>query len=308
MSGDPYCADAAREEGAPLAGTASRAELWLLLEHDAAWSADAIADNDLPAPLQAWMAAQLASLGAIGKARALLVRREAGGGEPAPRGRRGFLAVTREDRQELHAFTAAAPAGPAELDVAGALARGELPRHADRLTLVCVNGRRDRCCARRGAPTYRALAEGAPMGSVWQSSHQGGHRYAATGLWLPEGVAYGYLGPEDAPALRAARSRGAVHLPRFRGRVFHPAPVQAADALLRRELGIDALDAWRLEGVHGEGEGIWRVSFAGPAGRYAVLVEAREEMVLAGCTPPKQKRSERFLLRSWSGDRGTGSR
>ena len=76
MSAEPYCSDLAREADAPLAGTASRAELWLLLEHDAPWGADAVVDNDLPPVVREWLAAQLAALGAAGKARALLVRQE----------------------------------------------------------------------------------------------------------------------------------------------------------------------------------------------------------------------------------------
>jgi hypothetical protein len=299
VSDDPFCSDLAREAGAPLAGTASRAELWLLLEHDGPWGADAVVDNDLPPGVREWLAAQLAALSAAGKARALLVRQERGAGAARGNGARGFLAVAREDRQELYRFSAARVEELPDLDLAARLAGGALVPAPEPLTLVCVNGRRDRCCARRGVPTYRALTE--QLGdAVWQSTHQGGHRYAATGLWLPEGVAYGFLGPEDAGPLAAARPRGAIHLSRFRGRPFHPAPAQAADALVRAELGIDALDAWRLEELRREEDGAWRVTLAGAAGRVEALVEERPETVLASCSPPKEKRSERFALRSWA--------
>lgn len=298
MSAEPFCSDLARDAGAPLAGTASRAELWLLLQHDAPWGADAVADDELGPGVREWLSAQLAALGAMGKARGLLVRQERGPGAAREEGARGFLAVAREERQELYAFAAARVEDLTGLDLSTELARGTLVRATDPVTLVCVNGRRDRCCARRGLPTYRALTQ---LGgsAVWQSTHQGGHRYAATGLWLPEGVGYGFLGPEDAAPLATARARGALHLPRFRGRTFHPAPAQAADALVRAELGIDALDAWRLEALRREGDGAWRVALAGAAGRVEALVEERPETVLASCSPPKEKRSERFVLRSW---------
>ena len=305
MSAEPYCSAVARDEGAPLAGTAARAEVWLLVEHAGPWRADAVADNDLPAAVRAWLAAQLAALGAVGKARALLVRQEGDGageaGARSPSRARAFLAVATEERQELYALEAGGAEELATLDLAAELASGGLAqrRRDEALTLVCVNGRRDRCCARHGLPTYRALAARSP-GQAWQSTHQGGHRYAATGLWLPEGVAYGFLAAEDAGPLLESRARGALHLPRFRGRTFHPAPAQAADALLRAELGLDALDAWRLEEVRREEDGSWRVALAGAERRVAAVLEERPETVLAGCAPANWKRSQRFVLRSWS--------
>lgn len=304
MSAEPFCADVAREAGAPLAGTASRAEVWLLLEHDAPWGSDAVAGDALPHGVREWLATQLAALEAIGKARALFVRRPRGGGgaggdAPGDAGAaRGFLAVTQEARRELRRFAAASAGALARLDLAAALAAGDLAPSSDPLTLICVNGRRDRCCARHGLPVFRAL-DALDGERVWQSTHQGGHRYAATGLWLPEGAAFGFLEPDDAAPLLAARARGALHLPRFRGRVFHPAPAQAADALLRAELGVDALEAWRLESIERGEDELWRVALRGPAGRFEVTVEERHETVLASCSPAKSKRSDRFELRSW---------
>ncbi len=118
------------------------------------------------------------------------------------------------------------------------------------LVLVCGNGRRDRCCARFGPPTWRLLA--AAIGEeAWLSTHQGGHRYAGTGICLPEGVAYGFLAPAEAEPLLAARRDGAIHLPCFRGRTFHDAPVQAADALLRASRGEAALDRLAARSISG---------------------------------------------------------
>jgi hypothetical protein len=314
LTADPYCSDVSRQEGASLAGSGSRADLWLLVEHRGRWGPDAVVANDLPEVVRRWMAAQLVALGGIGKERALLVRQDGAArtSTPVPPGHRCFLAVATERRQELYRFTVDGAERLAELDLASGLAAGALGEHREPagLSLICTNGQRDRCCARRGAPTYAALAQRAG-GSVWQSTHQGGHRFAATGLWLPEGVAFGFLEPGDAAPLVAARGRGAIHLPRFRGRTFHPAPVQAADALLRAELGVEALDAWALERVSRGETGSWSVALAGAAGQVEAVVEERHETVLAGCgpasrgpseasgAPPNWKRSERFLLRSW---------
>ena len=290
---DAFCCEVAREEGAPLAGTATRARAWLLVEHRGPWGPRAVEENDLPARVQRWLAAQLAG---IPGARALLVRREV----PAAEGVRCFLAVAEEHRQELFGFAVPEVGALAELDLAGGLAAGALDAHrtAERLTLVCTNGRRDRCCARLGAPTWRALEELAGD-SVWQSTHQGGHRYAATVLWLPEGVAYGFVEPGDAAALVEARRRGAVYRPRYRGRTFHRPPVQAADALLRHALALDGLADWRLVDVGEETEDRWRVRFDSHGRRFAAVVERRRVEALVSCSPPKVKAIDDLHLVDW---------
>jgi hypothetical protein len=74
---------------------------------------------------------------------------------------------------------------------------------------------------------------------------------------------------------------------RFRGRTFHSPPVQAADALLRDALAVDALDAWRLAGTDEEPAGRWRVHFEAPARRFVATVERRRPQALVSCSPPK---------------------
>ncbi len=92
-----FCSEEARRESAPLAGTATRADAWLLVEHHGPWGERAVEENDLPAPVQAWMQAQVAALKPlVGKTRPLLVRREGEGGRGAVA---CFLAVAREQRK-----------------------------------------------------------------------------------------------------------------------------------------------------------------------------------------------------------------
>src|SRR6185503_18818525 len=74
---DVFCSEAARAERAPLAGTATRADAWLLVEHYGAWGERAVEQNDLPEAVREWMQAQVAALKpVVGKVRPLLVRRE----------------------------------------------------------------------------------------------------------------------------------------------------------------------------------------------------------------------------------------
>ena len=87
------------------------------------------------------------------------------------------------------------------------------------LLLVCAHGARDACCARHGVGLYLALedardraalghgvkGEGASptLPEIWQTSHLGGHRFAAVALSLPDGHVYGRVRPAQATALLA---------------------------------------------------------------------------------------------------------
>lgn len=87
------------------------------------------------------------------------------------------------------------------------------------LLLVCAHGARDACCARHGVGLYLALEDArdrAALGhgvegggasptlpEVWQTSHLGGHRFAAVALSLPDGHVYGRVRPAQATALLA---------------------------------------------------------------------------------------------------------
>nr|WP_240895005.1 sucrase ferredoxin [Kineococcus siccus] len=132
--------------------------------------------------------------------------------------------------------------------------------HAEPLLLVCTHGRKDWCCAVRGRPVAAALAELAPE-LVWECSHLGGDRFAASVLALPSGVLHGRVGPADAPDLLAALREDRVLVDLLRGRTCDPVLVQAADVLVRRARGLDAVDGFRAvraEPVAGD-DGTWRV-------------------------------------------------
>jgi hypothetical protein len=94
--------------------------------------------------------------------------------------------------------------------------------------LVCTHAKRSACCSRYGMPLARDLAVRHP-GQVWETSHVGGHRFAANLVILPHGLYYGPVGLEAASAAIGAYQRGAVALDRYRGRAGTPRPGQEAD-------------------------------------------------------------------------------
>jgi hypothetical protein len=131
--------------------------------------------------------------------------------------------------------------------VSGTRAAGRPPARApgQRRYLVCTNGARDPCCAIRGPAVAQALERALP-GRVYECSHLGGHRFAANVLVLPDGLCFGRVDARDAVALAAELEAGRLPLDHLRGRTALEPEQQAAEILVRRELGLKRLGDLRL--------------------------------------------------------------
>jgi hypothetical protein len=155
------------------------------------------------------------------------------------------------------------------------------------MCLVCVHGRRDRCCALHGSAVFRAIQ--AHKVDVWQTSHLGGHRFAACALWLPDGLMYGRLRAHHAAAFLTSRGAGAIgDLDLFRGRCGYDRPTQAAEIILRRRLDDRAAGAIEWVTTVPESESAWEARFRSTTGEHAVRVQ----LVDTGVTRPASCGSE----------------
>lgn len=103
---------------------------------------------------------------------------------------------------------------------------------------ICTHGTRDRCCAKFGFAAYQAarklVEEGVSPFEPIETSHLGGDRFAATGVFFPSGSMYAHLGDLDLAALCTAESEGRLDAARYRGRVYDPPVVQLVRAGLAR--------------------------------------------------------------------------
>ena len=250
------CADASAAAGEALPGTSTQATDWLVVEQRGLWGRDAVADTELPGGIREVLGSFSGSV--------LLARR------PERRGPETFVfrATSHEAGGTLtrHALPELAAPDPT--------AGGE-PEPGP-LLLVCSHGRRDACCARLGVPVFEALGPHVDPGLLWQSSHQGGHRFAANVLALPAGVQLGRVTPEIAPKVARLLRDHRIPLDAYRGRAMYAARVQAAEVEIRRRHGLDRVGALTLLGDDGE-----RVSFAHPAGESTVAVEEHPGPMLA---------------------------
>ena len=201
---------------------ASRA--WLLIEHPGPWPHEA-ADAAQPAPL----AALVQSAEEFG-VRVQLIRRP--GRREVGDVRSVFLGWTAGPEPFLR-FAEVSASAPelAERDLKE-LAAGIMPSFGvgwdDPLYLVCTHGKRNVCCARLGVPLAQALAARHP-GPVWETTHVGGHRFAANLVLLPHGLYYGPVTVGLAAAAIDAYQRGSVVADRYRGRAGQTQAEQEAE-------------------------------------------------------------------------------
>jgi hypothetical protein len=188
-----------------VASAPEAARAWLLIEHPGPWAAEQLDTAGLPE-----IAKEADALGI----RVQLIRR------PGEAGRRIYAAWTGGPSPWTGEFTGDLSALAAGLESA-------IAEPSEPLYLVCTHGRRDACCGRYGGALARALAgRGYPM---WETSHVGGHRFAANLVILPHGLYYGPVTVDSAATAIDAYRQGLVIAPRYRGRAGLATAEQAAE-------------------------------------------------------------------------------
>ena len=248
------CADAALARGEPIAASAGRYSRYLLLEVPGPWGAAALDERHMGARVAGW----LARAAAAANANVLLIRRpgrqrpaaasagSAGSAGSAPRA--WAMADTAPEAERVLWGSWDTPDDLLRLDLAAPLPVTAGDSGPQRVALICTNGKRDQCCAIRGRPVAETLAA-APGWDSWESTHLGGHRFAATVMLLPTGDMFGRLDQPTAVAAVERFDAGQFLLSHYRGRSGQPLPAQAALHAAAVRLGDLRRHAFRLEEI-----------------------------------------------------------
>ena len=133
---------------------------------------------------------------------------------------------------------------------------------------------------------------------AWQCSHMGGHRFAPTSLFFPHGLCYGRIEPGQVAAMMDAYRSGQLVPEYLRGRVCYAAAAQAADVLLRMQLGMTAIDGLTLGESTRVGTNQWDMKFVADGGKYNVRLEKirTDVEIYTSCFSDKRAWVEQYRL------------
>jgi hypothetical protein len=160
--------------------------------------------------------------------------------------------------------------------------------------LFCTHGKRDRCCGSFGMNLYTAVGARHVCEGVrtWRVSHTGGHRFAPTAIFLPEGHMWAWLDPDLVAAILHRSVPAADLLGHYRGSsAIGSAPVQVAEREAFRREGWAWLDTGRRgTEVERNGDRIRvRLDFERPdrrAGAFEAEVEQTGTIIQPACGLP----------------------
>jgi len=292
-----FCSHSSQKVEESLLGTAPHVNAWFLLEHHGKWGHDAFSESNIPDSVKNHVNHYLNK---NPLSRLLLIKRN------APYHNSGlafFVALANHPHPPLYRFHIDNYDDLLDFDMYSLGSTGtqyQSNLSSDHLFLICTNGVRDQCCAKHGIPVYAAL-QNHFSDSLWQSSHQGGHRFAPNLLCLPHGLSYGRVFIDDAAAIVNKHSVAEIHLPNLRGRASYPQHVQAAEGLLRVKTGDTSISSLSVSELIKHSEHEWTVQFASLDGGSSHQVRLAKRMlgtrIFASCVGEKQiEISEYHLL------------
>jgi hypothetical protein len=271
----PACSARARQAEESLTATASFGRRWLLLEVAGAWGPSAFRDSPVLDPA---LGARIERRAAADGFRLVAIRRP-GRARHADGVRWRWARIDSAPGSESIAWGEAA--GPAEYLTSPFEQPGTEKESI--VIAVCAHGRHDQCCATRGRSVAVMLRKD-DQEAVWECSHIGGDRFAATMLLLPHGINYGWADTLGAQHMVSEYRAGRVVLAGLRGRSAFPFLEQAAQDAARRTFGDLRIDAYEPVQSSRVTQRSWEVLLADPPGRIRVeLLETYSEPLYSNC-------------------------
>ena len=240
------CAAASQLRGDPMTGSAPVARRWVLIEHHGPWAKQPLQSEGIPREV----AAQIEQACEIYHGKPLLVRRHSRQGRESTE--RMWCVVDTVEQTWVRG-TWSTPSDLLEVCRVLSQITPESASDAEDMVLVCTHATRDACCAVRGRPSAARLAR-AFGDEVWECSHLGGHRFAATMLVLPDGTCYGRVDLGEAEAVVRDHRAGRVQARLLRGVTRFGPHEQSAVAQVLLERGPAPATAARIGTTDRDGD------------------------------------------------------
>ncbi len=251
-----FCSLASAAVEEQIFGTASRGDVWFLLEYRPYWEADSFAASNLPLPVKARITEYLKTIPA---SRLHFIKH--------PRHTDDYLnlfvVLTREISPIIYKFPLSSYENLLDLDIASLLQNPEQFNEyvsIEPLFVTCTHGRHDKCCAKFGRPVASKLGEHVGL-KAWQASHLGGDRFAANMVCFPHGIYYGRVQPEEVETIVNNYRHEKLYLEKLRGRSCYNFITQVGEYYLRRETGILDLPGFHSLGNKKLSDEQWAIQF-----------------------------------------------
>jgi len=273
--------------------------VWLLLECPEFWGANAVQDCHIAHDLKQWLSQTIKD---IPGSRLQLIKQSRSPKDHITL----FVVRAMEQEQEIRRYVVDSYEHLIDVDIAAIAAGTDVharQKSEEPLFLVCTNGSRDACCGKWGVQAYTALAAAAGK-SVWQTTHTGGHRFAATMICLPSGICYGRVEPGEVHSIVETAGQNQIYrLDRYRGRCCYDQTVQAADYFLRDRTGVNAASAYRFAGMESAGDQQWIVRFiqteGGATHKLRITEERTASPMIVSCRSGKKEFLPRQALQDY---------
>jgi hypothetical protein len=235
------CSELSLSAGEELFATTPRVDVWFLLEYRGAWTDNAFLDSRIPADAKKRINLILES---IPNSRLQLIKPDSNSGDTL----KFYIAKSDESEPRLFGFDFRSYQELLDLDIHEIL-EGNSNLREEPLFLVCTNGAYDKCCGKYGVSVYLEAAKNENRFMAWQTTHLGGHRFAANVLFLPHGIYYGRVREASVnDVIKYSMSRN-IKLENYRGRSCYSKDVQAAEYFLRAKTGIKEISAFRFSNL-----------------------------------------------------------
>ena len=228
-------------------GTATRADVWFLLEYRGHWSKSAYKDSKIPKKVKSHINRELKS---ISNSRLQVIKKQSN----TDRYLKLYIAVAKEKNPRLYEINFTDYKDLLDLNVKKML-KSDKNRTDTKLYIICTNGEYDVCCGKFGMPVYLDIAKGKHEAQTWESNHIGGHRFASTFVCFPHGLTFGRVREgKIAEKLMKQYENGKVNLDNYRGRSCYDSALQAAEYFVRKESGIVDISELNLKSFKKSGE------------------------------------------------------
>jgi hypothetical protein len=297
----PSCSALSILENEQLFGTAPLTQVWIMLEYPDPFGGKALEESKIPGTVKAYLTDTQKTIPA---SRLLLIRQD----QPkTDAGISAFVGLSSIHQPRLYEFHLSNYDELLNLDLSS-LSTGKIELteylRTEPLFLVCTNGKRDPCCAQWGQQVYLEMAK-LSAGSVWQTSHVGGHRFAANVICLPHGIYYGRLRPDQANSLLSDYQGNCLSPQNYRGRAHYPSEVQVAEYYLASQISIMDIDGFQLLQSNQIKPNLWEVIFVSRVNgtQYNLVISAHQstfENYESCSTPDKRAPRLQYQLETWS--------